>query len=224
MKQKASLKSPRISLTTEELSELSAEDFRRVKLTTEEKARLREINLERDRERVERSARLRTEEEPILADLREAGLDVKSVWDLVNVSTPYPNAIPVLLKHLTWTYSDPIREGIARALAVPDAREAWPLLVAEYRKAPSGEENGLKLGAKSGLAAALSAICTDGVIEELVALAKDRSHGNSRLLLLNALRKSKSAVAKKAIGELASDPDLEKEIASWGTQVQGKAK
>jgi len=201
---------------------LKAEDFRRLKLTDDEKSRLRDINLGRAGERAERSVRLRAEEEPMLADLRGTGFDVESVWDLVNTSTPYPSAIPVLLKHLTRGYSDRISEGIARALAVPDARNAWPLLVAEYQKAPTGEENGVRLGAKSGLAAALSAIATDGVIEELVTLVKDRTNGSSRLLLLNGLRKSKSSIAKTAIDELASDPELEKEIASWSRKGKRK--
>jgi hypothetical protein len=49
------------------------------------------------------------------------------------------------------------REGTTRTLAVPDAREAWPTLVAECRKAPIGFDKRIRLSAKSGLAAALSA-------------------------------------------------------------------
>jgi len=52
--------------------------------------------------------------------------------------------------------------------------------------------------------------------------AKDRSNGSSRLLLLKAFRKSKTDVAKKAIEDLVSDPDLAKEIATWGTGGRGK--
>lgn len=52
-------------------------------------------------------------------------------------------------------------------------------------------------------------------VDELIALAKDRSQGHSRLLLLRGLKKSKSAKAKRALEELASDPVLAKEIASW---------
>jgi hypothetical protein len=62
----------------------------------------------------------------------------------------------------------------------------------------------------------LSAAATDDVIAQLAALAKDRSNGDSRLLLLSALRKSRRAVAKDALEELAGDPALQKEIASWG--------
>jgi hypothetical protein len=169
---------------------------------------------ERDSERAERSARLRAEEEPVLADLRELGYEVKSVWDLVNSSSPYAAAIPVLVKHLQRPYPDPIRGGIARALAVPDARHLWPTLVEEYRAEPAaGPAHGL--GAKDGLAAALAAVSSDDVIDELIALAKDKVHGSSRLLLLRGLKKSKSVKAKEAIEELKTDPVLAKEIASW---------
>jgi hypothetical protein len=140
---------------------------------------------------------------------------VNSVWDLVNTSTRYAEIIPILLKHLKLPYSDRTKEGIVRALAVPDARTAWPILVTEYRKAPIGDENGIRLGGKDGLAAALSATATDAVMDELVALAKDRAQGDSQLLLLRGLRKSKSQIARRALEELASDPALSKEIASW---------
>jgi hypothetical protein len=212
---KTPIKLTRPPLTNEELEGLRADDLVRLKLSDDEKIRLRDINQDRARRREERSKHLRAEEESIVADLREVGLEVNSVWDLVNASNPYPEAISILLKHLVKRYSDRTKEGIARALAVPDARGSWSLLAAEYCRTPQGEENGVRLGAKNGLAAALSATATDEVIEQLASLAKNRSNGDSRLLLLSALRKSKTAVARKALEELADDPVLQREIASW---------
>ncbi len=214
----------RETLTTAELESLTADDFARLQLTEDEIARMREINKVRKQERTERSARLRAEEAPILADLRALGRNLDSVWDLVNSSTKHPDAIPVLLKHLPLPYSDRIREGIARSLALVDPRvsKAWPMLVEEYRNAPEGwgiiakgETKEFRLGAKDGLACALSVSVTDETLEELIALTKDRTQGESRVLLLTALRKSKNLLAKQAIEELASDPDLKEEIASW---------
>lgn len=58
---------------------------------------------------------------------------------------------------------------------------------------------------------------TDETLPELIALAKDRTQGESRVLLLSALkqRRNKNPPAKQAIAELASDPELVREIASW---------
>lgn len=178
---------------------------------------------ERDRVLAERVAQLHAEQTPIVVELRKAGLDIEFLWNLLKISTPYKKAIPILLRHLLLPYSDATQETIARALAVPDAKDAWPTLVAEYRKAPVGYENGIKLGAKDGLAVALAATVTDAVVEELIALAKDQSHGSSRLLLLRGLKKSKRAAAKRALKELAFDPALAKEIASWKKTKKSRA-
>jgi hypothetical protein len=223
-KQTASARAP---LTNEELWRLTIDEFLRLKLTDDEKARLQEINKEKERERIERSARLKIEQEPILTDLGGVGWSVDSVWDLVKSPGPYPEAVPILLKHLSLPYSDVVREGIARALAVPEpeVQKAWPLLVEEYCKAPMGwgikawgDTREYMLSAKDGLACALAVAATDETLPELVALAKDPAHGESRVLLLSALKKrrKKNPLAKQAIDELADDPDLQKEITSWG--------
>ena len=166
---------------------------------------------ERELELAERVARYREEQAPIVSELREAGIRIFFLPDLIKRSVPYPTAIPILLKHLVLPYSDVTRETLAKSSPFPMRGIAWPILAAEYRKIP----NSVRLGAKGGLAAALAATATENVMDELIVLAKDRSQGESRVLLLRALRRSKSAVAKRAIEELASDPGLEKEIASW---------
>ncbi|MFD2426503.1 hypothetical protein ACFSUI_23540 [Ralstonia solanacearum] len=181
---------------------------------------------EQEQARSERVARIHAEEAPLLADLHAIGLSINFVSDLVNTTERYEEAIPVLLRHLLMPYSDVTRETIARSLAVPEpeVQKAWPLLIEEYRKAPMGwgikapgDTKEYRLGAKDGLACALSAAVTDETLPELIALAKDRTQGESRVLLLSALKKrrNKNPLAKQAIEELASDPDLEKEIASW---------
>jgi hypothetical protein len=167
------------------------------------------MRAEKDAALQERRRILVDDASPLAEDLRLAGWDVKTAWDLVNTATPYPSAIPVLLRHLGEPYLDRNREGIARALAVRDAAYAWPILKAAYELAP------VDSGAKSGLAVALSATASDETITELAILAKDRANGSSRLLLLDGLRRSRSSVARDALTELADDPDLAKEIASW---------
>lgn len=214
--------STRMPLTTEELEQLTSDDFVRLKLTDDEIARLREINKTRERLRVESVARIRVEATPLLDELLQAGLNIQSLGDLISRPNNYDHVIPILLKHLLMPYSDVIRSTIARSLAVPEAKQVWSTLVAEYRKAPMGwgikapgDTKEFRLGAKDGLACALSVAVTDATMEELIGIVKDRTHGESRVLLLSALRKSKNPLAKQALEELANDPDLAKEIASW---------
>jgi hypothetical protein len=166
--------------------------------------------------RIQRNAaQNQIDEAPVVEALRAAGVEVTSVWDLANTSVPYPKALPVLLEHLPKPYSSIVREGIARALAVLPSRPAWRLLVEEYRNAPASEPGRKRSPVKDGLAVALSATVTSATLGELIALAKDPSNGTSRLLLLRGIRRSRLPLAKHAIVDLANDPQLAKEIASW---------
>lgn len=101
-----------------------------------------QIDLDWVRENAERESRhqaivelrreeMRLEQDPLLADLAAVGIKVDSVWDLVNVKYPYPAAIPVLAAHLKRVRHPILREGIGRALTVPEARGATARVILE---------------------------------------------------------------------------------------------
>lgn len=150
-------------------------------------------------------AKLRQAEQPLIRALSEVGVDVTSVWDLVNRAVPYPEALPVLASHLLQSYPDAVREGIARALAVPAARFAWDVLLGAY-----GRENAPRV--KDGLAIAIAATADDQNISEVAELLLDTRHGPSRLLLLQAIARSESAHARDLLQDLSADPVLKKEV------------
>lgn len=171
----------------------------------------RDPNFRAQRREREESFRRREEElaqaeAPLVQALAEAGVDVKSVWDLVNSDIRhYPSAIPVLLDHLQRPYPDALRDGIARALAVPETRSDWEMLTKLYR-----DENGKRT--KDGLAVAIAAAATEDVIADVISLARDSKHGTSRLLLLRALERSQDPRSRQALSDLGTDPELQKEI------------
>jgi len=141
---------------------------------------------ERERERERRVAEqaFRAEETPTLQDIAHAGLRINSVWDLVNESQSYPEAIPVLMKHLPIPYHRRIREGIARALTVKEAKGvACRVLLEEFKKSDDPSPNGFKWA----LANALSVTADQSVLDELIELAADRSHDGARDGIVRAL-------------------------------------
>ncbi|MGE3511604.1 MAG: hypothetical protein AB7N65_22265 [Vicinamibacterales bacterium] len=167
-----------------------------------------EFVAKREQEESERQARAaawRVAEAPLVAELNDAGFGIASVWDLVNSSESYLDALPILVDHLQRAYPSRVREGIARALAVPEARFAWGVLVDLYRAEDSND-------AKDGLAIAIAAAADDAVLEEVISLIGDRRHGSSRVLLLSALERSHAPRARAALAELEADPELKKEI------------
>jgi len=96
-----------------------------------------------DAELQERVNGLRAAEQPLVADLRVAGVEVDSVWDLVNTSEPYPDALPVLVDHLErGDYPGRVMESRGRALAVKPAATFWDRLKALYLDARNPGEEG----------------------------------------------------------------------------------
>jgi hypothetical protein len=155
--------------------------------------------------RQKRAEEWRRAEAPLVDELRAAGFAVESAWDLVNTPGSYPAAVPILLEHLPRHYPAAVREGIARALAVPEARVGWDLLIRLFR-----EEREAR--AKDGLAVAIAAAADEDLVDDVIELARNTEHGPSRLLLLGALERSANPRAKAALMELGTDPDLKKEI------------
>lgn len=127
------------TITFAELTEITS---KRGSWSAEESERLLKacpewVEQDRQREAKRKAAeeRFRIEEEPIIRDLAAVGHEVGSVYDLVNTATSYPAAIPVLLDHLPRPYHPRIRQGIARALTVKEARGlAGEVLLRELRR------------------------------------------------------------------------------------------
>lgn len=187
---------------------LTVEEFMR---QLEQDPEFAQRKAEREKELERREAESREEQATLLQELAAVGVNVSTVWDLVNTSATYTAALPILLDHLKQPYSDGTREGIARALAVRATRPiGWSVLVEEFEKAEPSNKR-----VKDGIAVALSGASDDTVISELIELAKNKRHGDSRLLLLLGIKRSRRPDAKKAIEEMAADPALSKEISSW---------
>ena len=54
----------------------------------------------------------------VVEELRSVGLEVSSVFDLVNTSERLPRAIPILVRLLSEPMETNVKEGIVRALTV----------------------------------------------------------------------------------------------------------
>ena len=163
----------------------------------------RQADQDQQRKELERS--LQAEEEPLVQALAAAGIVVSSVWELVNSAQQYPSAIPVLIKHLKTPYHPKIREGIARALTVPEAKpRAAHALIEAFQHEPDGADSGVKWA----LANALTVVADDSVLDDLIALVQDKRHGASRTVLTLALSNMKNLRAVDVLLELLQDDEV----------------
>jgi hypothetical protein len=145
-------------------------------------------------------------EVPLVHDLRAAGLAIDSVLDLLNAKGCfYVAALPILLAHLQRPYPVAVRESIARALAVPESKFAWSVLTKQFQ-----EEHERQV--RDGLALAISNASDEDVIGDVIDLARDPRFGSSRVFFIGALARSRDSGARDTLFELASDPDVKKEV------------
>lgn len=151
-------------------------------------------------ERLERLRELRLAQEPILKDLRAAGIKLDSVWDLVNTSAPYPHALPVLMTHLErGGYPERVMEGIGRALAVKPSVVFWDRLKARWLGArDAGEED--------GAAVALAACATRAHLEDLIHFLAVEERGQSRIYFIRPILKLGGDRGREIVDGLRGDP------------------
>jgi HEAT repeat protein len=169
---------------------------------------MKEIQRQREEERQRKVSEWRKAEIPIIEALRSRGFEVKSVWDLVNTKRRYPDAVPVLLEHLSQSYPERVREGIARALAVPEARSGWQILLETFRR----ETDTTTVGVKWALALALGATGTDEVLDDVFALLRDKSLGENRVPLLQILCRSNDPRSFELLNELKDDESIGRDV------------
>ena len=140
--------------------------------------------------------RLKADEEPLLDDLNSVGIHVKSIWDLVNTDSSYEKAIPVLLQHIKKEHHPKTLAGIARSLAFPEATgnpNTWIILYNLYLKTASDESIEIpeQRGFKEGLAVVISFLVNEHQLQDVLSLIKNDVHGESRVLLVEGLKRYK---------------------------------
>ena len=179
-----------------------------------------ELKRQQEEARQKQAQVWRQAEIPIVDDLnRTGGVHVASVWDLVNTEGKYPGAVPILLDHLRRAYPERVREGIARALAVPEARKGWPILLEAFRE----ERDNTTLGVKWALALALGAAGTDAELDDVLPLLGDASLGRNRVPLLWILRRSRDPRSRAALQQLVDDEAIGEEAKKTLAKVEKAA-
>jgi hypothetical protein len=141
------------------------------------------------------------DEKPLIDDLRQVGVNVKSVWNLVNTKSSYKSAVPILLAHLRKQYHLKNKEGIIRALAVKEARGiACGAILEEYHKTPKHAFNYRWI-----LGNTMAVIITADYIDDVIAVVRERDNGESRQMFVKALANMKSPKIKDVFEQLLID-------------------
>ena len=143
------------------------------------------------------------DEEKVVSALKADGIAVRSVWDLVNSSQRYRNAIPTLLRLLPEVENRKVKEAIVRALGVPEARGVAPRILIAEMKASRGDPF---LGWAIGNTLSVLVTPKDDLFEDLADVLRDEELGFARQMLTDSLVKTKDPrVAEILVGVLPQE-------------------
>lgn len=152
----------------------------------------------------EAAAQVELAEEPIVADLREAGVVVTDLWELDTKAQP--SAVPVLLSHLErGGYPEVTTNLLGNELAVRSAVTYWPRIKNLYLAPRTAAE-------QEAAAIALSGCATAAEYDELVSLLTDPQGGPYRIFFLNPIVRLGRDAGWAVVESLRDDPELVEEI------------
>ncbi len=138
--------------------------------------------------------------------LLKKGIQIDSIYDLVNTNEKYPEAIDTLIDLLNKNinFHPKITEGIVRALAIKEAKgRANEILFNLYQKV-SKDENLFRWA----IGNTINVIVEPKDEERILEIVNDKSNGTSRQMFVLALGKIKSDNSENVLINLLDDEDV----------------
>lgn len=159
------------------------EFIEKFRMSPEERQR-RDEEIERD------AAEARKSERPLVEEIRAAGWDVDSLWDLVNLHTDHSSLVPLLIHHLPKDYHPKVKMAIARSLISvrEKSEDCSRALITELKRALL-KFGGQWEGVQQSLTHALAKLAHPAVAEEVEILARDYKDTFLGEDLANALKR-----------------------------------
>ncbi len=166
-------------------------------------------------------AEIRAANASLLAELAEHGFHYAGICELRVHGGRYTAAVPILTKWLPLVLNWDAKESIVRALSVPFAKSAAPVLIQEFRRAPAEQ-----MLFKWTIGNALSIVADDSAFEDVAGLVRDPRHGKAREMLAVALgnmRKNAAAAIEVLLGLLADEAVAGHAVIALGQLRAGSA-
>ena len=145
---------------------MTTKEFLKAFRLSPEERRLREEAIERD------AALAAESERPLVAEIKAAGWDIDSVWDLVNFHTDHAALAPVLIANMSKDYHPKIKMAIAGALITAKVRsEACSKALVDELRIALGKTGGQWEGVQQSISHALAKLAHPTVASAVQSLA-----------------------------------------------------
>lgn len=139
--------------------------------------------------------------EALLAEIREKGVRINSINDLIRIDARYRDLVPILLKYLNLFRDEVDKQWIVRCLGAKGFTEATGPLLEEFHRSNNASY-------KWATGNTLAIIKDRSAWKEMIDIVKDRSHGTARQMIVIALGEMKIPEAKPVLVDLLTDPEV----------------
>lgn len=141
------------------------------------------------------------DKEKLLIEIREKGVEISSIDELMHINNKYRDLVPVILKFIKSVDSESDKEFLVRCLAVKGFYEASSTLIQEFYSADN-------LTYKWAIGNTLSIISDETKVPEMLKIITDKKHGISRQMIVEGLGFFRTDEVKAALIDLLSDDDV----------------
>lgn len=141
----------------------------------------------------------------LMNEIKANGFEIQSVSDLFSGQWDYREIIPLLLDWVPKLEDPVLKEMVVRALAVKWARPlAGPILISEFLR-PSNSDDNLKWA----IGNALEVVADKSLVDQIVAICLDQTHGTTRQMLVLCLGRMKTVASTECLIRLLDDPTVQ---------------
>jgi HEAT repeat protein len=141
------------------------------------------------------------DKEFLIREVKQSGVEISNINDLMNINMKYQDLVPILLKHLNDIDDENDKQFIVRCLGVKGFVEASKPLINEFYQSDN-------MSYKWAIGNSLSIISDTDSVSELIKIAMDKRHGISRQMIVYGFDKFRNDETKTALISLLNDEDV----------------
>lgn len=139
--------------------------------------------------------------EKLLQDVRENGVEISSINDLMKIDKNYKDLVPIILKYLTQISDESDKQFLVRCIGVKGFNEVTKPLINEFLKSSN-------VHYKWAIGNTIYNIMDKGALDTLLKIVREKEHGIARQMIVLAIGKMGSQKAIPILLELLNDEDV----------------
>jgi HEAT repeat protein len=141
------------------------------------------------------------DKEQLLREIREKGVEISNINDLIYINKKHKDLIPILLRHLNEITDESDKQYIVRCLGVKGFTEVTKPMIDEFYKSHN-------ISYKWAIGNTLYITFDKKSLPELLNIVLNKNHGISRQMIVYGLGRFKNEQVKSVLVNLLQDQDV----------------